>query len=373
MIAVIADDFTGAAEMAGIALRFDRTVQLAMPGVAYDGADVLVIATDTRSMSQRDAAAVAASVMKDVLQLNPGLIYKKIDSVLRGHVLSELISMMNTAGTKKALVLPCNPSLGRTIRHGHYYIGEELIHKTPFANDPEFAIADSSVLSIIGSTGAEQVLDTSASMPGEGIIIGETRSIADIKVWIGKIDTDWLLAGGADFFNELLQTRYSQTLQQPPAIHLPHLYISGTAFGDRKEWIRTVSDETGAVMWLPHFVHGEEPDDLWIARAISLLNTQRRCIIAIDEKTTLQRSPAEMRKIMAAVVKPILEGSEVRELFIEGGSTASGILHVLELTSFAPVHEWETGVVRMKAKDWWITVKPGSYRLPESINSIYRK
>ena len=46
MIAVIADDFTGAAEIAGIGLRYGLTIQLAMPGVSYDNAELFIVSTD---------------------------------------------------------------------------------------------------------------------------------------------------------------------------------------------------------------------------------------------------------------------------------------------------------------------------------------
>ena len=58
---VIADDITGAAEMAGIAFTYGENVRLVCGGVA-GGCDTAtygttVIATDTRSMSEAEAVA----------------------------------------------------------------------------------------------------------------------------------------------------------------------------------------------------------------------------------------------------------------------------------------------------------------------------
>ena len=41
------------------------------------------------------------------------------------------------------------------------------------------------------------------------------------------------------------------------------------------------------------------------------------------------------------------------------------------ITKLIPVNELSRGVVRMKAGDLFITVKPGSYRLPEEILKLY--
>src|SRR5258706_2369072 len=149
MIAVIADDFTGAAELAGIGLRYDLKVVLATKVIRDTAADLLVVCTDSRSMNKTEATRTTADTMREVLKLKPDLIYKKIDSVLRGHVFGELEIQMQETGKTKALVLGANPSLGRTIKDGKYFINGDLISETDFGTDPEFAIRDSSVLQMI--------------------------------------------------------------------------------------------------------------------------------------------------------------------------------------------------------------------------------
>ena len=60
-----------------------------------------------------------------------------------------------------------------------------------------------------------------------------------------------------------------------------------------------------------------------------------------------------------------------KEIFIEGGSTAAAILEELNIKNLAPINELERGVVRMIANDLFITVKPGSYELPQQIKELY--
>ena len=89
MIVVIADDFTGAAELAGLGLRHGLTVELDIEGVWSTGADLLVVATDTRSKILAEALQELQTLSAKITEQKPLWIYKKIDSVLRGHIIEE--------------------------------------------------------------------------------------------------------------------------------------------------------------------------------------------------------------------------------------------------------------------------------------------
>jgi uncharacterized protein YgbK (DUF1537 family) len=69
MIAVIADDLTGAAEIAGVALRNGQGSD-GHKGSCKRNADVLVIATDTRSKSIEEAKIIIAEVTRELVALN---------------------------------------------------------------------------------------------------------------------------------------------------------------------------------------------------------------------------------------------------------------------------------------------------------------
>jgi len=76
------------------------------------------------------------------------------------------------------------------------------------------------------------------------------------------------------------------------------------------------------------------------------------------------------REKIAAQVRQALSETTVRELVIEGGSTAYAVLRAVGLKSFVPVEELAPGVVRMRAGEMYITVKPGSYAWPEKLLTI---
>lgn len=146
MIAVIADDITGAAEMAGIGFRYGlRTSLVTEVSEALPDCDILVVATDTRSMAEEEAVAETRRVVRRLWDAGVRKFFKKTDSALRGHVVPELIVLLEELPYTRVVYLPQNPSKGRVIKEGVYYINGKPLHETSFAFDPEFPATTSVV------------------------------------------------------------------------------------------------------------------------------------------------------------------------------------------------------------------------------------
>lgn len=122
MIAVIADDLTGAAELAGIGLNHGLRTEVSTTVDEYCDADLLVIATDTRSLAVNEAKNIVHDLTIRLQRLKPRFLFKKIDSVLRGNIIEELQSQLTASGLKRALIVPGNP------HHSKKVIGLSLIH-----------------------------------------------------------------------------------------------------------------------------------------------------------------------------------------------------------------------------------------------------
>jgi len=361
-IAVIADDFTGAAELAGISLRYGLTVSICLHGEISTEADVLIISTDSRSLKKKEALKVTADAVRKVVQLKPDLIYKKIDSVLRGYVLDELKVQMKLCGVNKAFIMPANPSLGRTIIAGKYFIDGKQINETGFVADPEFPVISSSVHKILDDDSIK-VLKLTKELPANGIVVGEAKNENDINEWADKLDNGWVLAGAGDFYTALLNKRYQEKRLHKFHLLQPHLYVCGTSFKERKEFINEISEELNCVAYM-----GGKVDKLWINKTADIIKKNGKAVIAIKETTA---SALTLRTVMSKAVREILKRKTVKEIFIEGGSTAAAILQELNIKKLLPVNELQRGVVRMKVNDLFITVKPGSYKIPEQIKQLY--
>ncbi|MBK6936906.1 MAG: hypothetical protein IPH18_08460 [Chitinophagaceae bacterium] len=362
MIVVIADDFTGAAELAGISLRYGQAVELFVGEVAYSNAEVVVISADSRSLSKEEALQRISAIVKQVLKMEPSLVYKKIDSVLRGYVADELKVQMQETGFNRAILLPANPSLGRTVVNGEYFVNEKRITETSFVDDPEFPVHSSFVKEILNDE--VEVLRHTDKLPAWGIVVGEVSAVEDFDSWINKLDESWLLAGAGDFFSVLMEKKFQTQQQQEYKICLPHFYICGTAFEERKQFVKELALHHRYVVSLP-----EKVDEGWLDSVAAILRANNKLLLAID----VSNEPASvLRQKMAAVARTIIERNSIREIFVEGGSTAAAVLQELQINKLQPSNELSRGVVRMKAGELFITVKPGSYALPDEIKRLYK-
>jgi len=357
MIAVIADDFTGAAELAGISLRYGLKVELCVGEVEYKNTDVLVVSTDSRSLKKNEAIRITEEILKKILELKPKLVYKKIDSVLRGYVLGEAKIQMRLMNKSRAFIMPANPSLDRTIRNGEYFVDGIKISETGFAHDPEFPIRTDSLKEILDNE--VQVLKSTDELPGKGIIAGEVNKFEDYSYWADQINQETVLIGAGDFFTALLNKYYQSEPKTEFKLLSPHLYVCGTSFNVRKQAIK----ELDCVSYLPGAV-----DEKWLNDTGEMIRRKQKGIIAIDRSAM---AALTLRTIMAKAVREIIKKEKIKEVFIEGGSTAAAIFKQLNIAIFEPINEMQRGVVRMKAGDLFITVKPGSYELPQQIKQLY--
>jgi uncharacterized protein YgbK (DUF1537 family) len=206
-------------------------------------------------------------------------------------------------------------------------------------------------------------------------VVGEVSSKQHIQLWLNKIDESFLLAGAGDAFECLLEKLGRQTVEQKPLELLqPHLYVSGTAFNQSIALIKTVDEKL--VHYLSTQLLIDENDEAWFQSINNCLVNHQKAIIAIDDAIAkkLSITALSLRTAMAKAVRQVIEQTDVKEIFIEGGSTAAAILNELNIQDFAPVNEIGRGVIRMKAikEELFITVKPGSYQLPPEIIRLYK-
>lgn len=376
MLIVIADDITGAAELGGIALRYGLRVLLSGDVVSPVETDVLVVYTNTRSMPEEEAVKTMASLTQKAKALQPELFYKKTDSVLRGHVLAEMKAQMTVLKVGKGLLVPVNPSLGRTIRGGHYFVNGQLVHEAGFANDPEFPIRSSRIEEMLSAKdGTVHVIAVENNLPQQGIAVGEAQTAEDVAAWASVNRSDVLFAGGASFFDALLRTKFradEDGEKQKPALSFPLLFVSGTTYQKNTERIRALSHLACYMpdaIFLPP-VSSEDDFEAWSSEAISRLQKHEAVILTIGEKKG-KADANLLREKMSEAVKRVVQKTSVKEMLIEGGSTAFSILQKLGWQSFVPTEEWAQGVVRMRVLEKsgvHLTIKPGSYEWPHEWN-----
>ena len=374
MITVIADDITGAAEIAGIGFRFGLRVALVIDaGAGFPEVDLLVYATDTRSMHRYQAEEESRRVVRQLQGCRA--FFKKTDSVLRGHVMPELEVLLEELGLPKALYLPENPSKGRVVRGGVYYIDGQPLDQTFFANDPEFPALSPKVMKQV--PGLSAVLSPGKPLDGPGVFAANAESDADIETHLAQTDDQTLLAGGADLFVVWLR-RLGWKEQARPAFGglgdrdalvvcgstVQHSFSEFDYFRRKKIPFETMPSEVFEL---------ERSPESWFADLGEAYERNRSLVVAVGPHPRREgKHPFRLRNVMALAVSSLVAARRPDELIVEGGSTAYTVLKALGWDRFRITDEIAPGVVRMaldndpeahdmEGRGVSITLKPGSY------------
>ena len=381
MIAVIADDFTGAAEIGGLGLLYGYKTAIVTEVKALENIDLLIIATEMRAFDSEKAVQESEKITKELLKLNPEFIYKKIDSVLRGNIGVEIKVQLKASEKSRALVIPANPILNRIINNGICYIDGKPLIESKFINDLVFKAKSSKVLDIIGKIDDLSITSVShnGKLPEKGLLIGNTLNMNDLKEWAKKIDAETLPCGAAGFFDAILEKRsnikenYDDTSFDD---NKNTLYICGSNFPISKQAVLDARDKGHVVVSMPDSIYNnrlynQELIDQWSDEIIQKYKSNKKIIVSVLQQPGINTiRGGQIKNILGLLVKSILNTIAIDELFIEGGSTAYIITQKLEINAFFPIQSLAPGVARMRVenkKGLCLTVKPGSYVWPKSI------
>lgn len=380
MIGVIADDLTGAAELGAVGLRHGLKAEIVRSGRPSRTAGLVCVDTDSRSCAPAEAARRAAAAASLLREAGAEWIYKKVDSVLRGNVTVEVEAVMQRLNFNRALLLPANPSLGRVIRDGKYFVRGKLIHRTEFAHDPEYPRRSSQVLRMLGEP--ERFLLRLANgelvVPANTLLIGQTDTSEKIQQWVAARDVSLLPVGGSEFFRALLESEFAAN-QPADAENIQfadgkQLFICGTTSKSVQTLIK--SSRTAGVP-----VFGLPQELIWGAglssgarqviaqRVTEAFEQANRVILCVGlppvHDVLVARSLAGN---LVDIAELVLGQVAVKNIFAEGGATSAELVRRMNWPRLEVRREWATGVATLAvaaAGSQWLTIKPGSYSWPE--------
>lgn len=139
-VAIVADDLTGALDAAAPFARrgLDTRVVCLPEGIAEaarSACDVLAVTTASRHLSAGEAEAAAARACRALAEAGPEILFKKIDSTLRGNPVIESLAAAGATGRRRVVFCPAAPSQGRTVTGGIVHIEGVPLPDTPYARD----------------------------------------------------------------------------------------------------------------------------------------------------------------------------------------------------------------------------------------------
>ena len=218
-LGAIADDFTGATDLAALLARSGARVALRIgvpSGPATDPAECEVVALKIRSIPADEAVAQALAALDWLRAGGAQQFYWKycstFDSTPQGNIGPVAEALMEALGTDRTLHAPSFPENGRRVFMGNLFVGRQPLAESPMKDHPLNPMTDSDLTRVLAAQAALPVglIDwpTVASgaardAAGPGHWIGDAISDADLTA-LAEAFAGWpLLSGGSAFAGKL--------------------------------------------------------------------------------------------------------------------------------------------------------------------------
>ena len=222
ILGVIADDFTGATDIAGMlvkgGMRTIQTIGVPAKGTIPDDVDAVVVALKTRSIPAADAVTQSLNALKALQAAGCVRFFFKycstFDSTDAGNIGPVGDALLDALKAKQAIYCPAFPVNGRTIFFGHLFVGDVLLSDSHMKHHPLTPMTDASLVRVlarqtphkVGLVALKQVQSGSAvlresldRLAADGVRHVVVDAVADTDLGIigEAIGDDTLVTGGS--------------------------------------------------------------------------------------------------------------------------------------------------------------------------------
>jgi uncharacterized protein YgbK (DUF1537 family) len=158
VLGCIADDFTGATDLANNLVRSGMRVVLTVDvpsGNEPLDADALVVALKSRTIAAADAVEQSLRACRWLQQQGAGQIYFKVcstfDSTAAGNIGPVIEALMEELHCDFSIATPAFPETGRTVVHGHLFLGDTLLSDSGMRHHPLTPMTDANLVRVLQS------------------------------------------------------------------------------------------------------------------------------------------------------------------------------------------------------------------------------
>jgi len=401
---VIADDLTGAADCAAAcaARGISATVLLHSrrdedSDAWWPESEIISIDADTRHLSNEQAAETTTELVqlcqRRGAQGSGCLLFKKLDSTLRGNIAAELGAILRTRrmareAEKPSIVMaPALPAQGRTTVGGRQMVrGRPLEETDIWAGETRAPQSEISALLAEGGLSC-RVIDAATVRSGlsglQGVMVrladeadvvvcdaetdDDLRTIAEVSMALGE-RTVWAGSAGLARY---LPAAAGMLSEFDDKLHMnfpagPTLFVVGSAATISREQVSILAaiPEVATMRVTPALLADSPAASTQIVKALQ----SRRDVLVVLEGSPSGESRLVTRALsrMVAPCAPFIGG-----LVATGGETARAILDDLGIRRLRMLGEVEPGLA-FSAIDGWtrqlpVLTKAGGFGLPETL------
>jgi uncharacterized protein YgbK (DUF1537 family) len=376
-VTIIADDLSGATDSAvACAERGLDTVVALGKTDGFGAAEAIAFDADTRRLTSDAAAAETARRVRTHAKARGGLLFKKVDSTLRGHIGPEIAALLDArrrlpgrvSGQRAIVVLaPAFPALGRTTVKGRQYLNGVPLEETELWRRERMA-RSASLLDMMNCSDLESnlvpletvragvhAIRTAMTNVVERIDVlacdAETEEdLAALAQASLKIGVDPVWAGSAGLIGHLLDAgkisrRQKPTLPQLMSCAGPLLFVVGSLSPVSRRQAELLAAEDIVAL----AIEGAALDDDAVY-SVDLADRFAAALAAGKDVLVLSTPEAVSSRLDAGALCTALRDliaphvGRIGGLFVTGGETARVVLTGMGVTTLRPVAEIERGI-----------------------------
>jgi D-threonate/D-erythronate kinase len=352
----LADDLSGALDAAAAFHHVGRRVKIALSPEDWPQAhsdEVVAITTETRNASPAAAASVVRAVVAEGNARGAQLLYKKIDSTLRGPVAAEVAALATALPDRAILFCPANPRVGRTVRDGILLVHGVPVAQTEFAHDPASPVRESSIREMLRESGMRNVIIADAQTE-EDLTAAVTRMTALRRPWIA-IGSGALARPVAALHSRQRIYPIVRNARPPRG---PVLFVCGSVNRVNRDQAARLVKERGVPLLEVN------PRELEPAVRAAVETIRASGAVALMMEATRTESRLALNAIVS-IANAVMFETKVTRVFATGGETAFALCRTLKIPSLRFHDEIESGLILSIATGtsgaiWW-AVKPGGF------------
>jgi uncharacterized protein YgbK (DUF1537 family) len=403
-ILVIADDLSGAADC-GIACADHGLNTIVILGDVEGeiDAEVLSIDADTRNLTPKAAASEIARILNRYTLDEDHLLFKKLDSTLRGNVAAELAAILevrrnHTSNRQRivAIMAPAFPASGRTTVNGRQRIHGRPLEETD-AWQRETTPAQSGIPEILHAAKLQSALldldlirsgipalqATMMNLAEEADVLvcdAETdqdlRTIAEASMSLGR-NTVW--AGSAGLAYHLPQaaglTRIVVSTPQQPLASGPTLFVIGSLSGASREQTKALSSSSNTITISipPNILLAGTRSPEYSKYVLALKNAMSAGIDTVVAPYLEPRIESAQGQHLSTALAQFVEpcADRIGALVATGGETARSVLQTWGISQLRLLRELEPGLPLSITEGWRrqlpVLTKAGGFGTPHTL------
>jgi uncharacterized protein YgbK (DUF1537 family) len=197
LLGCIADDFTGATDLANnlvrAGMRAIQTIGIPTEPLRSD-VDVVVIALKSRTIPVAEAVTQSLAALHWLQAQGAQQIYFKycstFDSTAEGNIGPVTEALMQAMGTDFTIATPAFPDNGRTVFKGHLFVGDVLLNESGMQHHPLTPMTDPNLVRVMQSQCASSVglIDFKTVAQGEAAIRARIAALKSQGCRIAIVD-----------------------------------------------------------------------------------------------------------------------------------------------------------------------------------------